>query len=72
LAAGKLDVAFHGSLAHRPLHQSLYRDHERSGVLDSAGAPPPELHEVLVDGEDGLELETLCRCDVFFLAGNPT
>ena len=28
----------------------------------------PELHQVLLDREDGLEWETLCRCDVLFLA----
>src|SRR2546428_11769412 len=28
----------------------------------------PELHEVLLDREDGLEWETLCRCNVLFLA----
>ncbi len=28
----------------------------------------PDLHEVLLDREDGLEWETLCRCDVLFLA----
>jgi mRNA-degrading endonuclease toxin of MazEF toxin-antitoxin module len=26
-----------------------------------------ELHEVLLDKEDGLDWETLCRCDVLFL-----
>ena len=29
---------------------------------------PPEIHEVLLDCEDGLEWETLCRCDVLLLA----
>jgi mRNA-degrading endonuclease toxin of MazEF toxin-antitoxin module len=28
----------------------------------------PEAHEVLLDKEDGLDWETLCRCDVLFLA----
>ena len=28
----------------------------------------PELHEILLDREDGLDWETLCRCDVLFLA----
>ena len=28
----------------------------------------PAMHEVLLDREDGLEWETLCRCDVLFLA----
>ena len=28
----------------------------------------PEIHEVLLDQEDGLDCETLCRCDVLFLA----
>ena len=28
----------------------------------------PELHEVLLDSTDGLDWETLCRCDVLFLA----
>jgi hypothetical protein len=28
----------------------------------------PEAHEVLLDREDGLDWETLCRCDVMFLA----
>ena len=28
----------------------------------------PEVHEVLLDREDGLDWETLCRCDVLFLA----
>lgn len=28
----------------------------------------PDLHEVLLEREDGLDWETLCRCDVLFLA----
>jgi mRNA-degrading endonuclease toxin of MazEF toxin-antitoxin module len=28
----------------------------------------PEIHEVLLDRADGLDWETLCRCDVLFLA----
>ncbi|MBM3838557.1 MAG: hypothetical protein FJ398_11445 [Verrucomicrobia bacterium] len=28
----------------------------------------PDVHEVLLDQEDGLDWETLCRCDVLFLA----
>lgn len=28
----------------------------------------PHLHEVLLTPEDGLDWETLCRCDVLFLA----
>ena len=28
----------------------------------------PEAHEVLLDKADGLDWETLCRCDVLFLA----
>ena len=27
-----------------------------------------EIHEVILDEEDGLDWETLCRCDVLFLA----
>lgn len=28
----------------------------------------PEAHEILLDVEDGLDWQTLCRCDVLFLA----
>ena len=28
----------------------------------------PRIHEVLLDTEDGVDWETLCRCDVLFLA----
>ena len=28
----------------------------------------PEIHEVVLNGADGLDWETLCRCDVMFLA----
>ena len=28
----------------------------------------PEVHEVLLDSEDGMDWPTLCRCDVLFLA----
>jgi mRNA-degrading endonuclease toxin of MazEF toxin-antitoxin module len=28
----------------------------------------PRIHEVMLDTEDGLDWETLCRCDVLFLA----
>jgi hypothetical protein len=28
----------------------------------------PEIHEILLDIEDGLDWATLCRCDVMFLA----
>ena len=28
----------------------------------------PEIHEILLDREDGFDWETLCRCDVLFLA----
>src|SRR5688572_27354469 len=28
----------------------------------------PDVHEVLLDAKDGLDWETLCRCDVLFLA----
>jgi hypothetical protein len=28
----------------------------------------PEIHEILLDEADGLDWETLCRCDVLFLA----
>jgi mRNA-degrading endonuclease toxin of MazEF toxin-antitoxin module len=28
----------------------------------------PEAHEILLDQEDGLDRETVCRCDVLFLA----
>ena len=28
----------------------------------------PEIHEVLLNGADGFDWETLCRCDVMFLA----
>ena len=28
----------------------------------------PDVHEVLLGQEDGLDWETLCRCDVLFLA----
>jgi mRNA-degrading endonuclease toxin of MazEF toxin-antitoxin module len=29
---------------------------------------PPELHEVLLDQADGLNWETLCKCDVVYAA----
>ena len=29
-------------------------------------ARPPKAHEVLLNGADGLDWETLCRCDVLY------
>ena len=29
---------------------------------------PPDLHEVLLDHSDGLDWETLCKCDLLFAA----
>jgi mRNA-degrading endonuclease toxin of MazEF toxin-antitoxin module len=39
-----------------------------AGCLTHRARRPPEIHEVLLDRADGLDRETLCRCDVLFLA----
>ncbi len=29
---------------------------------------PPQINEVLLNGEDGLDWETLCKCDIVYVA----
>ncbi len=38
------------------------------GCSSQRASRPPEFHEVMLDREDGLEWETLARCDILYLA----